>query len=154
MMVSDYTRKRRLLVVDDELQKRLQWREAAERAADFDIAEAETFASALELLGAEGTDIMVTDLFLTPESAIAENIEEADGIRLIEHCRERFPRSKIVAVTGKSGVGTEIGAGALEAGADDFISANWQYVDPAKLLEQKLRIFDHVLSHTPEPTLS
>ena len=37
------------------------------------------------------------------------------------------------------------GARALEAGSDDFISANWQYIDTELLLEHKLRIFAQVL---------
>jgi CheY-like chemotaxis protein len=143
-----------LLVVDNNPRKRLKWRVAAERAARFRITEAESYADALEALEVDDIDIMVTDLFLTVESEQTEKIEEAEGIRLIQRCRQRFPRSKIVAITGWSGVGTEIGARALAAGSDDFISANWEYIDPEKLLEQKLRIFDWVLSHNPEPTLS
>ena len=99
-------------------------------------------------------DILVTDLFLTAESERTENVKDAEGLRLIERCRERFPRSRIVAITGRSGVGTELGGSALQAGADDFISAQWRYIDLVKLLEHKLRIFDWVLRHTTEPTLS
>ena len=153
-MVSEDNRKRSLLVVDNNPRKRSKWRDAAERAAGFRIIEADSYATALEALESDDIDIMMTDLFLTVESEQTENIDEADGLRLIEHCRQRYPRSKIVAITGKSGVGTEIGARALEAGADDFISANWLFLDPEKLLEQKLRIFDRVLCRNSEPTLS
>jgi CheY-like chemotaxis protein len=153
-MVSGGNRVLWLLVVDNDPRKRSKWRDAAERAAGFQIVETESYAAALEAVEANDVDIMMTDLFLTLESEQTENIDEADGLRLIEHCRQRFPRSKILAITGKSGVGTEIGARALEAGADDFISANWQYIDAAKLLEHKLRIFHRVLCHTTEPSLS
>jgi CheY-like chemotaxis protein len=153
-MVSADARMRWLLIVDNDRDRRLRWRVAAERVAGFRIAEAESYTTALEALEADDIDIMVTDLFLTLEAEKTEMIEEADGLRLIEHCRARFPRSKIVAITGQLGVGTEIGARALEAGADDFISAKWQYIDHTELLMQKLRIFKWVMDHSPEPTLS
>lgn len=153
-MVSGDNRERWLLIVDNDSDKRSKWRDAAERAAGFRIREAESYAAALEAFETDDIDIMVTDLFLTVESERTENIKEADGLKLIESCRGRFPRSKIVAVTGKQGVGTEIGARALEAGADDFISANWQYIDPKELLTHKLRIFERVMNYIPEPTLS
>jgi ActR/RegA family two-component response regulator len=131
-----------LLLVDNNPKKLSRWSDAAIRAGEFDLItrdSPETAATALSSL--EQLDVLVTDLCLTDESEGTQSTIRPEGLDVILHCRERFPDCRVVAITYVGGSESELGAMALECGANEFISGNWEYIRPEVLLEQHLRIF-------------
>ncbi len=123
----------RLLVVDDEGPKRERIVRAAS-AVGFErdeIVQASTQAEAEELIDSlePVIDFAVVDVVLT-------TLPAKTGLEVIQSLRDRHPHCKIIALTDKGG--TEFGVEAMNAGADDFISLKWEYVNWYSLLQQRL----------------
>jgi CheY-like chemotaxis protein len=140
-----------LLIVDDSPNRLQVWCSAGERAGSYTVLFEESYEAAMDTLRNNAVDVLVADLFLSPASTESEDPEQAEGLRLIQRCRALYPRCWIVAITRLGGTGTEIGARAYRAGANDFISAAWEHVDPAALLEHKLRIYATLLKGAAQP---
>jgi CheY-like chemotaxis protein len=79
----------RILVVDDNAGVRTSARALLE-AAGFQVVEAESGAAALRVLRSEGTDVVLTDIFMP----------DTDGIELIHALRRDSPDLPIVAMSG------------------------------------------------------
>lgn len=98
----------RILVVDDERQIRRLLRTTLERAG-YDVAEAESAANALRVVGIERPVLVVLDLGLS----------DRDGIELIPLLRARS-KAAIVVVSARDD--TEQKVAALDLGADDYVT--------------------------------
>jgi ActR/RegA family two-component response regulator len=142
-----------LLIVDNNRDQLKRWRAAAEQAGGYSILTATNYEDAVDTLHNNLIDVLVADLFLTDEAEMRERFQEAQGLNLIQSCRDRYPRSVIIAITGFGGLGTSIGTAAYSAGATDFISRAWKYIDIDVLLTQKLQIF-HKLVQLPQEKLT
>lgn len=143
-----------LLIVDNNESELARWRAAGDRVGGFTIIQALSVEEAMDVVNSRTVDVLVTDMFLTAESELAEEPNQAEGCQLIEYCRAMHRRSRIVAITGISGIATPVGARALEAGADFFVSSGWRRIDTDHLLEQELRVFLTLLREAPRVTLS
>jgi ActR/RegA family two-component response regulator len=141
-----------LLIVDNNPVDLDRWCTAAARAGGWEVYARDSFSAGLEFVQSRSVDVLVTDLYLTDDSerrseepTAEDEAPFSEGLELIAQCRAIHPRSRIVAVTGKGGIGTDLGASATMAGADDFISKYWKRIDAAGLLEMKLRVYLKVL---------
>lgn len=123
-----------LLVVDDDRHQRRKVIRAAQVAGfdASDITEAENLEAAKAIIQDRSFDVAVVDVVLTL-------LPEKVGLMLISELRTEQPRCKIIALTTKGG--TDFGVEAMRAGADDFVSSKWEYVNWYALLEQRLRMW-------------
>jgi CheY-like chemotaxis protein len=140
-----------LLVVENDPRKLQDWIGAARRAgcAEGEIVAVASDGEARAVFRERNVDLLVTDLFLTPESEASEDPESSEGLQLIREFKALNPTGKAVAITIRGGMGEALAVIALgEAGADDFISRNWD-VSASLLLEYKLRIFLGLLRREP-----
>jgi CheY-like chemotaxis protein len=79
----------RVLVVDDNPDMRAFVRIALERAG-FETNVAADGRRALDLQREHPADVLITDIFMP----------EPDGLELIQQFRSRFPRTKVIAISG------------------------------------------------------
>jgi len=79
----------RVLVIDDDGDLRAMLRRTLE-ANGFDVAVASQGAEGLEEMRRFPADVVVTDLFMP----------EKEGLETIFEMRQRFPRVKIIAISG------------------------------------------------------
>lgn len=131
------------LVVDNNPEQLDKWCKVVERVGGSSPQIARSLEEATNAVESASFDILVIDLFLTRESEESPDLQQSEGLRLISACREKYPESRIIAITSRLG-SAEAGAAALLAGANDFISTQWP-LDASALLEQKLRIFRELL---------
>jgi CheY-like chemotaxis protein len=97
----------RILVVDDDERVRTTARALLE-ADGFQVIEAGSGNAALQMLGAEAVDAVLTDIFMP----------DTDGIELIHAVRRQFPDLPVVAMSGGGfGGGREVLAVARLLGA-------------------------------------
>lgn len=129
------------LIVDNSTEKLRGWTAKFRSVAGFEPLTALTFREAELILHAQSIDILVVDLCLSEESEASDNLAHAEGLQLIELCRERNKKSRIIAITSIIGETPEAGAESLLRGADDFISNQWQGLMAGPLLKKKLEIF-------------
>jgi two-component system, chemotaxis family, chemotaxis protein CheY len=130
----------KLLVVDNDARQRREIVYAA-RSVDFDkIEEADSEEAAYAAIhsGAE-FQIAVIDVVLS-------RLPAKEGLVLIEALREAQPDCKIIALTAQGD--TEFGAEALAAGAHDFVSTKWEYINWVSLLEQRLKMWFGLLERS------
>lgn len=80
---------KRVLVVDDDADMRLSLQLALEMAG-YSVRAAANGRDALEAQAREPADIVITDIFMP----------EADGFEIIDSLHARFPRTKIVVISG------------------------------------------------------
>jgi CheY-like chemotaxis protein len=79
----------RVLVVDDNPDMRAFIRIVLERAG-FETEVAADGARALDLQREHPADVLITDIFMP----------EPDGLELIQQFRSKFPRTKVIAISG------------------------------------------------------
>lgn len=129
-----------LLIVDDN-KERLKQIHAAAVDIDFapgDILSAANEDEAMHLIDDSNReiDLAIIDLVLT-------QLPEMTGLRVIESLRERRPNCRIIALTSQ---GDEaFGIDAMRAGADDFISILWEYINWYSLLKLRLKLWRGVV---------
>jgi PAS domain S-box-containing protein/putative nucleotidyltransferase with HDIG domain len=99
----------RVLIVDDEQSIRSSLGAFAEQDGH-DVSLASVVAEALDLLGKESFDIVVTDIIMPRRS----------GIDLLADIRQAHPDVQVIMVTGEPEVGTA--AEAVRKGAFDYLS--------------------------------
>jgi two-component system response regulator PilR (NtrC family) len=105
---------RHLLLVEDEAPLREAW--AAQLSdAGFVVSQAGTGEDAVEQLSGFAFDLVVTDL----------RLPGADGVRVLEVARERYPDIVVVIVTGYGTVRDAVDT--LKRGAADFITKPCQF---------------------------
>jgi two-component system NtrC family response regulator len=99
----------RLLVVDDEQPQREMLAGILERAG-FDVITAADGARALELLGQEAFDLLLTD----------QRMPNMDGLALLEQAQRLEPRLPVVLMTAYGTVSTAVEA--MKRGAADYLT--------------------------------
>ena len=100
--------KKRILVVDDELPVCALLTETL-TAHGFECKSCNDGKAALEAMGREGFDVVVSDLHMPGMS----------GMELLGEVRKKFPRAVILMVTGENDVRT--GIEAMKRGAADYV---------------------------------
>ncbi len=79
----------RILVIDDEEQLRIMFRESLERVG-YQVMDASNGKLGLKLCQEEQFDLVITDILMP----------EKDGIETIGEIRRYFPETKIIAISG------------------------------------------------------
>ena len=125
-----------LLVVDDDDERRERIVRAAEKVQFHknDITQTRSGSQARHQIDESGQDFdfAVIDIVLT-------DLPEKEGLDVIHLLRTKNPSCKIIALTGMGG--TEFGIEAMRAGADDFISTQWEHVNWYSLLMHRLSLW-------------
>lgn len=88
--------KKRILVIDDELQIRLMLRQAIEKAG-FEVAEAPDGKEGIESFKRNGADLIITDIIMP----------EKEGIETIMAFKRIDPSVKIIAISGGGRIQSE-----------------------------------------------
>jgi CheY-like chemotaxis protein len=83
-----------ILVVDDEIEVGTVIRRVLERAG-FAVAVVNNAAAALEAVAAEPPDVVITDVIMP----------KVHGVELIKILRERYPRIRVIAISGGGSFG-------------------------------------------------
>ncbi len=99
----------RLLLVDDDrrlLESMADWL----REKGLEVTTATTLRGAREALGQAPFDLMLSDI----------RLEDGDGFELLTYCRQRFPETTVLLMTGYGTV--ETGIEALRSGAFDLLT--------------------------------
>jgi two-component system KDP operon response regulator KdpE len=115
----------RILVVQEqaELQRALQ---INLRAKSYDVMAARTGREAMALAASQPPDAVICDL----------SLPDVDGIKVIGQLSQRY-RAPIIVLSARSGPGDEIGA--LDAGADDYVTKPFVMGELLARLRAKLR---------------
>ena len=118
---------RRILVVDDE-QETCDLLQMVLAKEGYAVTTSTSAPHALELLGSEDIDMVLTDL----------NMPEMGGLELCERVVGTRPNIPVVVITGQGTLETAIGA--MRVGAYDFIT---KPVDPKLLVVAVARALEH-----------
>ena len=123
-MIESMTRTNILVVQQQpELQRALQ---VNLRAKSYDVMAARTGREAMALAASQPPDAVILDL----------SLPDVDGIKAIGQLRHRY-RASIIVLSARSGPGDEIGA--LDAGADDYVTKPFVMGELLARLRAKLR---------------
>jgi DNA-binding response OmpR family regulator len=98
-----------ILLIDDDDQVRMLFQTALE-AAGYRVLTADNGQYGLRLLEHEGVDVILVDIFMP----------EMDGLEVIRRLRESRCASKLIAITGRSGMKNFLDI-AKHLGADDTL---------------------------------
>lgn len=118
-----------ILVVDDEREVGAVIRRVLERAG-FTVAVASNAADGLEAVAAQPPDVVITDVIMP----------KVHGVELIKTLRERYPRIRVIAISGGGSFGPlaykpeaisthAYLAAAREAGAQEVLSKPFDLTD-------------------------
>jgi ActR/RegA family two-component response regulator len=123
-----------ILIVSNTDEQRQAICRVASRAGfgNREIVEAADEASAHEKIKTDEFQFAVIDLCLTLE------LDPSDGLRIIKALHEEQPACRIVALTEHA---KDMGAEALNEGADDFIFTGWAYISWTELLKNLLTLW-------------
>lgn len=128
----------KLLIIDDDEKQRESISEAALDAGftkdKLLFAESETEAN--QQIEDHEVQLAIVDIMLTPE-------RKEEGLRVIRRLRSKQPLCRVIALTTK--VGNESGIRALKAGAHDFVSARWPFINWRVLLTQRIALWKGVI---------
>ena len=123
-MIESMTRTNILVVQQQpELQRALQ---VNLRAKSYDVMAARTGREALALAASQPPDAVILDL----------SLPDVDGIKVIGQLRHRY-RAPIIVLSARSSPGDKIGA--LDAGADDYVTKPFVMGELLARLRAKLR---------------
>jgi DNA-binding NtrC family response regulator len=117
--------KTRILTIDDDLDT-LALMKFQLQGQGFDVAVAETGAAALELLGRQTFDLVLTDL----------QLPDLDGIELVKHSKALAPDTEIIMVTGYGS--TTKAVEAIRAGAFYYVEKPVDFIELQALIEKAL----------------
>ncbi|WP_447984428.1 sigma-54-dependent transcriptional regulator [Nitrospira sp. Nam74] len=98
-----------VLLIDDEPLMRLSMTDAL-RAVGYDVRAAATGQEGMDLLSQAVFDIVITDF----------RLPGADGLQLLQACKQRSPRTEVIVITAHGSVETAVEA--MKRGAYDFIT--------------------------------
>jgi DNA-binding NtrC family response regulator len=98
-----------VLLIDDEPLMRLSMTDAL-RAVGYDVRAAATGQEGMDLLSQAIFDIVITDF----------RLPGADGLQLLQACKQRSPRTEVIVITAHGSVETAVEA--MKRGAYDFIT--------------------------------
>ncbi|HUF19365.1 MAG TPA: response regulator [Burkholderiales bacterium] len=114
---------KRILVADDN-RDTLSFMQAALEDTGYEVKTASGGAQALDLLAVQGTDLLITDVFMPG----------LDGIETLRECNTRYPHIRVIVMSAGSQSGRKLDylPAAILIGADATISMP---VDVDQLLE-------------------
>jgi len=118
-----------ILVVDDEVEVGVVLRRALERAG-FTVSVANSAATGLEAVAQQVPDVVITDVIMP----------RVHGVELIKILRERYPRIRVIAISGGGSFGPlaykpdaisthAYLAAAREAGAQEVLTKPFDLTD-------------------------
>ena len=107
--------KRRLLLVDDDIELRRTLSEELSQQPDFEVVEAGTAGEAIAAVGGPQIDLMLLDV----------GLPDMDGREAARQLRELGFHSPIVMLTGHDSEADEVGG--LEAGANDYVTKPFRF---------------------------
>jgi two-component system response regulator PilR (NtrC family) len=117
--------KSRILVVDDE--EALRTVLSGELASEgYDVRTAGDGDEAVSLLQKEGFDVILLDI----------KMPRMTGFEVLKHVKEKFPKTKVVMLTGFADLKNAIESKKL--GAEDFVSKPYDLVDLLTTIERVL----------------
>ncbi len=124
---------RNVLIVDDEIQirKGLRWKVDWEELGFHIVAEAANGGGALTKLEEEKVDLVMTDI----------RMPIMDGIELARHCREKYPNTKVIVLSGYSDF--EYVKSLMKKGVRDYLLKPVDPVELAEVLRQMKNEIDH-----------
>ncbi len=124
----------RILIVDDDWFVRQVYADGLAREG-FDVVCAADGAEALDLLGRESFDVIVTDILMP----------EMDGLELLDRVKRGWPGIEVVVLTGVESVDTAVRA--MRAGAWHYlvkpVSAEALALDLSRCLERRRLVREH-----------
>ncbi len=123
----------RILVVEDQAQL-LRALEINLRARQYDVLTARTGREALATAAATPPDVMILDL----------GLPDIDGTEVIVELR-RWYRAPIIVLSGRTSPGDKIGA--LDAGADDYVTKPFAMAELLARLRAALRRDEGSIAH-------
>ena len=97
-----------LLVVDDDLPFRERLSRSMEKKG-FEVASADSFSSAVEIIEKQNYDFAIVDMRLT----------DGSGLELIKKLQIKSPRTKSLLLTGYGNIATAVAA--IKSGAIDYL---------------------------------
>ena len=120
-------RLRRILLIDDHPEDRaLVIRQLRRELEDLQVLEITDAAAFKEALARENFDLVITDFKLC----------WSDGLKVIREIKSRRPGCPVIMITGDGS--EETAAAAMKAGADEYISKSFEYL---QTLPEKVRLF-------------
>ena len=117
-----------MLVVDDSAFDRQLVGRLLEDLPDLQVMYAESLATGMQAIARESPSIVITDLILP----------DGDGLDLVKHIRERYPRMLVVVVTAYGSEDAAIRA--LRAGAANYIAKRSIACDLVPTIRQVLEM--------------
>ena len=115
-----------VLVVDDDASVRLLVHKLLVRSAH-DVVEAQDGLEAIQILASRPVDLVITDL----------NMPGADGLQLLRHTREKYPKIPVLILTGEDSIRDCVEA--MRAGAFNFLTKPFHPRDLEEVVRQALR---------------
>jgi DNA-binding NtrC family response regulator len=88
---------RRILIVDDN-RDTLSFMQAALEDAGYEVKTASGGAQALDLLAVQGTDLLITDVFMPG----------LDGIETLRACNTRYPQTRVIVMSAGGQTGRKL----------------------------------------------
>jgi CheY-like chemotaxis protein len=127
-----------ILVVDDEIEVGAVIRRVLERAG-FAVTVVNNAAAALEAVAAQPPDVVITDVIMP----------KVHGVELIKILRERYPRIRVIAISGGGSFGPVAYkpdaisthaylAAAREAGAQEVLTKPFDLTDLLAAIRRQL----------------
>jgi CheY-like chemotaxis protein len=127
-----------ILVVDDEIEVGAVIRRVLERAG-FAVTVVNNAAAALEAVAAQPPDVVITDVIMP----------KVHGVELIKIVRERYPRIRVIAISGGGSFGPVAYkpdaisthaylAAAREAGAQEVLTKPFDLTDLLAAIRRQL----------------
>ena len=124
----------RILVVDDSPTQLVQLRMVLEQE-EFQVVTAKNGKEALEIIGAEQPDVVVTDL----------QMPELNGLELVAHAKASWPSLPVILTTSQ---GSEaIAAEALQKGASSYVPKRDMNTNLVPTVRQVLAVAESAESH-------
>ena len=99
---------KRLLIIDDDAPLRKRLARAMEQRG-FVVSQAESVAEASQQMNSDEPDYAVVDL----------KLEDGSGLSVVERLKQRYPKCRIIVLTGFGNIATAVAA--VKAGATDYL---------------------------------
>ena len=116
--------KARILIVDDEEETRQLFRRYLE--SSYDIEEAESAESALQMMEHNEYHMVMTDLVMP----------RVNGLQLLKQIKSLYPHVAVVVISGKASV--QMAVEAMKMGAEDFIEKPVEDLDLINIVVDKV----------------